>query len=145
MNYFDVVLVIAFSTSLFYLYWLFDMYKIINNLGERNIKIAVSTEINGTNHLRTADFEPWISVYQNKVGGRILLAVYPFCGRCAVWCVLQPLFFNCLDRGISWSVLRALYRKSGHTGNAALTAPRLWCEIRTQTSRSVGMRIFPVP
>lgn len=38
------------------------MYKIINNLSEHNIKTAVSMESNGTNHLRTADFEPQVSV-----------------------------------------------------------------------------------
>jgi len=31
------------------------------NISERNIKIAVSVESNGANHLRTADFEPWVS------------------------------------------------------------------------------------
>lgn len=69
VNYFDVVLVIAFRASLFYLYWLFDMYKIINNLSERNIKIAVSIESNGTNHLRTADFEPRASVNRTRWEG----------------------------------------------------------------------------
>lgn len=62
MNYFDVELLIAFRASLFYLHWLFDMYKIINNLSELNIKTAVSVENNGTNNLRTADFAPQVSI-----------------------------------------------------------------------------------
>lgn len=75
----------------------------------------------------------------------MLLAVYLFCGRCALYCILLPLSLNCSDRGHPWDVLRALCGTAGHVGNAALTAPQLRCEIRTQTSCSPEMRTFPAP
>lgn len=144
MNYFDVLLVIVFRPSLFYLYWLFDKYKIVN-VSECNIKTAVSIESNGTNHLRIADWTPNKCLIEQD-RRKDPIAIHPVCGSCDLWCVSQPLSFTCLDRGLS--VLEqadALYRKAGPTGNATLTALQLWCEIRTKRSCSLGMRTSPVP
>lgn len=136
VNYFDVVLVIAFWVPLFYLYWLFDMYKIINNLKECNTKLAVSKVSTGTTHLTVADFEGQVSSEDatccismlRQVGSMVSYSLHPLI----------------ICKRISYSMLRALSRKAGHRGNVVVTA-WLWHESRTQAGCSWGARTFPIP